>query len=122
VAGVAVPWRDQCNLGCILAVTNANKLALELFKELNTDDELCFLDYWINKHPKELRESLGQMGQYMAHIVEEDALAKQLIVVSLSPASSGTSPSPSPSECDTSGSPARPAPCSPPPLSTCESE
>lgn len=93
----------------------------ELLEKLNADDELCFLDDWSNKHPKELRESLGQMGQYMAHLVEEDVL-KQLTAVSLAPASSDTSPSPAPSECDTSGSPARPAPCSPPPPPTCESE
>ena len=120
----------------------------ELLEKLNADDELCFLDDWSNKHPKELRESLGQMGQYMAHLVEEaycdlvrdaagdppdggrctehlaeeDALAKQLTAVSLAPASSDTSPSPSPSECGTSGSPARPAPCSPPPPPTCGPE
>ena len=93
----------------------------ELLEKLNADNELCFLDDWSNKHPKELRESLGQMGQYMAHLVEEDVL-KQLTSVSLSPASAGTSPSPSPSECDTSGSPARPSPPSPPPPPTSESE
>ena len=94
----------------------------ELLEKLNADNELCFLNDWSNKHPKELRESLGQMGQYMAHLVEEDALAKQLTAVSLSPASAGTSPSPSPSECGTSGSPARPSPPSPPPPPTSESE
>ena len=61
----------------------------ELLQQLNADDELCFLDDWSNKPPKELRESLGQMGQYMAHLVEEDALAKQLTAVSLAPASVG---------------------------------
>jgi hypothetical protein len=35
----------------------------ELLEKLNADDELWFLDDWSNKHPKELRESLGQMGQ-----------------------------------------------------------
>ena len=93
----------------------------ELLEKLDADDELCHLDDWSNKHPKELRESLGQMGQYMAHLVEEDVL-KQLTSVSLSPASAGTSPSPSPSECDTSGSQARPSPPSPLPLPTSESE
>jgi hypothetical protein len=97
-----------------------------LLERIHSDDELCYLDGWSNKPPKELRESLGQMGQYMAHIVEgayydlvrdaagdppdggrctehiaeEAALAKQLTAASLSPPSPDTAAASSPPVTD----------------------